>query len=206
MTGPRVAHAPPAGWSATAELPKPKIADSAGASLVAWSAHRSADGDAALVSGCVATPIPGWVEDMRPAVEGRTVALAGASAAAITGAPVDARPGADGIFELRAVSELAGPPIGHARTFVGFDDARVLTCFATCVGTRATPSPRACDASVVAARLEGSSPPPAAGLALRGATWAVHHPRPTALGAGALAATLAVVALVTRRRPRSRIA
>lgn len=223
MNGPRVALEAPAGWSATSDLATPKIAVSSGASLHAWTAHRSAAGDAALVTGCVATPIPGWVEDMRPAVEGRTVALAGASAAAIAGAPVDARPGEGGVLELRAVSDLAGPPIGHARTFVGFDGARVFTCFATCVAPRASaperaplepaaasPEPasaaRACDASVTAARLEGSAAPPAPGLALRGATWAVHHPRPTALGACGLAVTFALLAIATRRRPRSRIA
>ena len=77
MSAPRVAVDPPAGWVAT-ELEKPKIAEGSGAVITGWTAHRSVAGDAAVVSGCVATPIPGWVEDMRPAVEGRTVALAGA--------------------------------------------------------------------------------------------------------------------------------
>lgn len=205
MSGPRVAVDPPAGWVAT-EIQKPPIASSTGALLTTWTAHRSVAGDAAIVSGCVATPIGmGWVEDMRPAVEGRTIALAGASASKITGAPVDARSGEAGVFALRATSDLAGPVIGHARTFVGFDDGRVLTCFATCAST-AGPGPReACDRSIIEARLEGSRSPPAPGLALRGATWAVHHPRPTAHGAFGLVVLLGVIAVASRRRPRSQI-
>jgi len=204
VSGPRVAVDPPAGWVAT-EIEKPTIAGSTGALLTTWAAHRSAAGDAAIVSGCVATPIPGWVEDMRPAVEGRTIALAGASASKITGAPVDARSGEAGVFALRATSDLVGPVIGHARTFVGFDEGRVFTCFATCAST-AGPGPREeCDRSVIEARLEGSLSPPAPGLALRGATWAVHHPRPTALGAFGLVVLLGVIAVTARRRPRSQI-
>ncbi|MBX3207602.1 MAG: hypothetical protein KF764_21310 [Labilithrix sp.] len=205
MPAPRVAAEPPAGWHATADVAKPKIADSAGASFTTWSAHRSEGGDATILSGCVATPIPGWVEDMRPPVEARTVALAGASAAAVTGAPVDARAGDDGLLDLRAASDLARPPLGRARTFIGFDEARVFTCFAACV-SNAGGERRPCDAAVAEARLEGSLAPPAPGLALRGATWAVHHPRPTAVGAGGLAVALGLLAVVLRRRPRSRMA
>ncbi len=204
MSGPRVAVDPPAGWVAT-DIEKPPIAGSTGALLTTWSAHRSAAGDVAIVSGCVATPIGmGWVEDMRPAVEGRTIALAGASASKITGAPVDARPGEAGVFALRATSDLAGPVIGNARTFIGFADGRVFTCFATCASTAGS-GPRECERSVIEARLEGSRSPPAPGLALRGATWAVHHPRPTALGAFGLVVLLGVVAVASRRRPRSQI-
>ncbi|HVJ91063.1 MAG TPA: hypothetical protein VM580_14770, partial [Labilithrix sp.] len=135
MLPPRVETEAPPGWAATA-LEKPAIAESSGAAFSTWSAARSPDGDAALVAGCVATPIPGWVEDMRPAVEGRTVALAGASAASIAGAPVDARQDEHGILALRAGKNLSGPVIGYANTFVGFDNSRVFTCFAVCATKR----------------------------------------------------------------------
>ncbi len=204
----------PAGWL-DAAIERPKIAESSGAFFASYAASR-APADAprapttALVRGCVATPVPGWVEDMRPAVEGRTIALAGAAAAKITGAPVDARSDGQGAFALRLASDLDGPHVGTARTFVGFDeDGHVLTCFATCAGppppAGSPPSSRACDAATATARLEGSSPAPAPGLALRGVTWAVHHPVPFAEGAAIAVFTAGFLAVVLRRRPRSSV-
>ena len=206
---------PPPGWVQT-EIAPPRIAENAGAELTSFRAHRSADGREALVSGCVAVPIPGWVEDMRPAVEARTTALAGAATQRITGVPMDARvaaqPAADGAsrFDLRAASDLAGPSIGIARTFVAFDASRVFSCFVTCAleNHQANPGegdagPLGCASAVGAANLQGSHPPPTPGLLLRTATWAVHHPRPTALGGGLLLLLLSVAAVVGRRRPRA---
>jgi hypothetical protein len=201
VTAPRVAASPPAGWVAT-EIERPRIAESSGAAFTAWNALGGSEGDARFVAGCVATPIPGWVEDMRPAVEGRTVALAGAVAGKIAGTPIDARPGEAGVLDLRAANDLNGPVIGHARAFVGFDASRVFTCFATCV-SRQGPS-RGCDRAVVESRLEGSLPPPTPGLALRSVTWAVHQPRPaTIVGLGVIAIA-SILAVVLRRRPRTR--
>jgi len=206
---PRVAAEPPPGWVA-ADIEPPKIAESAGASITTWRASQSSTSAEAFVTGCVATPIPGWVEDMRPAVEARTVALAGASAAKITGAPVDAR-SEEGVLALRAAADLGGPFVGRARTFVGFDESRVFTCFATCArrapvaGPRTNTEPLGCERSVLAATLEGSRAPPQAGLALRGATWAVHHPRPTAAIGAMLVVLFGVLAVVFRRRPRSNL-
>lgn len=182
-----------ASWPRAADVPPPKISDSAGAEIADFAAFR--EGPATITHGCVATPIPGWVEDMRPAVEGRTVALAGASAALASGHPIDARSDGHGGFALRAVSHLEEPPIGNAKTFVGFDNGHVFTCFATCIGAP-------CRAAVEDARLEGSAPPPRPGLALGAVTWAVHHPRPFAAGAGILFIVAGILAVVLRRRPR----
>jgi hypothetical protein len=199
---PAVVADPPPGWQ-PAEITPPKIAESAGAELTGWRAASGGRG-AALVTGCVGTPIPGWVEDMRPSVEARTVALAGAVAERITGFPMDARADADA-FVLRAASDLGGPPLGLARTFIGFDAERVYTCFATCAGRRAEKEGGGvgCEAAIAKARLEGSAAPPSPGLALRGVTWAVHHPRPTALGGALVVVTAGVLAVASRRRPRS---
>src|SRR5262245_27056263 len=119
---PYVAAEPPAGWI-DAAIGTPKIAESAGAELTAFQARQSGDGPATLVRGRAAGPIPGWVEDMRPAIEARTVALAGAVAEKATGVPMDARVAGER-FELRPASDLGGPPIGTARTFIGFDAQR----------------------------------------------------------------------------------
>lgn len=186
----------PPGWHA-ADVAPPKISDSAGAELAQYAAFE--DEGATITIGCVATPVPGWVEDMRPAVEARTVALAGASAARASGKPIDAKTDDHGGFVLRSVNDLEGPPVGSARTWIGFDAHRVHTCFATCTGARF----ESCRHAVDGARLEGTSPPPAPGLALGVVTWAVHHPAPFAMGAGALVLLAGIVAIVTRRRPRT---
>ena len=182
-----------------ADVPPPKISDSAGAELTQFASFRA--GASTITYGCVATPIPGWVEDMRQAVEGRTVALAGASAALAADHPIDARSNGRGGFDLRDVRALGAgkdaPVIGNAKTFVGFDAKRVHTCFATCIGAD-------CREAVDAARLDGSSTPPSAGIALAGVTWAVHHPTPFATGVGAVLVLAGVLAVALRRRPRFR--
>lgn len=204
---PDVLDVPPPGWPAT-EIARPRIAETAGAQMTSFRANRSASDDAALVSGCVATPIPGWLEEMRPAVEGRTIALAAAAAERVTGRAVDARADASGALELRAASDLQATPLGVARTFVGFDASRVFTCFVLCA-TRIprgseTAEPLGCESSVRQATLEGSVAPPHAGLGLRSVAWAIHHPRPSALVGGGLMLAAGIIAVVTRRRPRCR--
>ena len=196
MSGPRVVLDAPARWK-PAEIPPPKISESAGAELTQFVSLRSDDAGA-ITFGCVATAIPGWVDDMRPAVEGRTVALAGASAALANGNPVDARDDHHGGFELRVASDLGGPVIGRARTFIGFDPSHVHTCFATCV--RST----TCEHAIETARLEGSLPPPSPGLALSAVTWSVHHPHPFALGTAVAIALVAILSVALRRKPRHR--
>ena len=184
MSLPSVAAAPPPGWP-PADAPRAPLTGGSSTRVTQWNAWR-ADGQSgeALLLGCVATPIPGWVEDMRPAVEARTSGLAATSADHLVG----------------------GDAIAHTRTFVGWTADDVVTCFATCAAPRAfVGRAPACDASVDAARLEGSGAAPPPGLALGAATWAVHHPSPTVQGTALLAFFLAVVAVRTRRRPRSRI-
>lgn len=203
---PRLAFEPPSGWGAAPDIAPPTISAATGAELVEWRALAAPDGSAAFAAGCVAKRIPGWVDEMRPAVAARATALAGVCAEEIAGVAIDGRGGEGGALVLRAANDLGGPVLGHARTFVGFDEARVFACFATCAsrGPAAEESSRGCEGALASARLDGSAAPPPPGLVLRGVTWAVHHPRPAVSAGGVLVVAAAIAALVTRRRPRSR--
>jgi len=195
----------PTGWSESTDVAAPRITTSA--ALPSFHALVAPAGDAVLVRGCVASSIPGWVEDMRPAIEARTIALVGAATEKAVGFPIDARP--DGaVFALRPAARLDGPRIGIGRPFVGFDDAHVVTCFVSCVargGRGREGAASACESAVAGAHLSSDSPPPAPGILLGAVTWAVHHPRPFTEGAGVLAGIAVVLALLCRPRPRSRI-
>jgi hypothetical protein len=211
MFAPSVALEPPVGWAdASAEIAQPPIAAGSGAALTQWGASRSPAGDQVLVAACVATPIPGWVEDLRPSVVARTTAFTAAAAERVIGVPIELRE-ADGRFLVATAGAPDGSPrLGSARTFLGFGEGSVVTCFALCAARGATreaaPSPpRACEGSVVGARLEGDAAPPPPGAGLRGVTWAVHNPRRTAAWAGAIVVALGALAVASRRRPRSRI-
>lgn len=186
---------PPAGWRAT-EIPPPALGGGSGARLAQWAAHRSPDGDVLLV-GCVSTPIPGWVEDMRGAVEARAFALTASSIEKIVGQDLTAHE-EDGHVAHRTAD---GSVRAVSRTFVGWNGPAVVTCFATCVG----PAARGCDRQVDEASLGGGTAPPPPGLALGLVTWAVHHPTQTVVGASVLVFFAGVIAVAARRRPRSRI-
>ena len=203
---PDVALVEPSGWSEAADVAPPKVSTSA--TLTSFRALVAPGGDEVLVRGCIASSIPGWVEDMRPAIEARTLALVGAATEKATGAPVDARKEGD-VFALRPAARLDGPRIGIGRPFVGFDDAHVVTCFASCVArpSRGGPTGRVngCESAVLGAHLSPDPPPPAPGMLLGAVTWAVHHPRSFTEGAGLLVGAAVVLALLFRPRPRSHI-
>lgn len=200
---PEIVVAAPAGWRPAPEVAPPKVTSAA--TLTSFAALAAPAGDAFLVRGCVAARIPGWVEDMRPAIEARGVALLGAATERATGLPTDARPGpSPGLFELRPAARLDAGPTGTGRSTLGFGEGEVLTCFASCVG-RAGPPPEACESAVVGAHLSADLPPPPPGLLLGATTWAVHHPRPFAGGAGAVLVASIALVLALRPRPRSRI-
>lgn len=191
----------PPSWIALT-LATPPLAEGSGASWTQHNAWRSADARATLSVGCVATRVPGWVEDMRPQISARTVALAGAAAERATGTPMDARD-ENGELALRAVSDLSGPVLGHARTFLGFDGPRVVTCFATCVAR--TPRPvLGCEEALSSARLVAGTPPPPPGVVLALVTSAVHHPSESAAAAAAAILVFATLGIVLRRKPRHR--
>jgi hypothetical protein len=198
MPAPYVVAEPLPGWVAV-DAPRPPIGDAADARLTSFSAHRSPDGASTLAHGCVSAKIPGWVEDMRPPIEARLLGITAYNAGQITDTPMEARPEGDGLL-LRATG---GPRRGSARTFVGFEPDRVSTCWVMCV-SKSSEHP-SCESSVASARLEGSLPPPPPGVALSAVSWAVYHPTPTALFACVVVVAVSLVAVMRRRRPRSRI-
>lgn len=140
---------------------------------------------------------------MRPAFAARGVALAGATASGIVGFGVETFDDAgDGREWLGLRATGGGPTVGHARTFLGFGGTNAHACFVVCAGPNGAPP--ACNEVVVRARLEGSDAPPEPGLSLRAVTWAVHHPSTSATAFGAATLLAAVLAVVTRRKPRAR--
>ena len=200
---------PPLPWT-TASVSPPLLQGGAGAAVTQWEASRSPTTSDTMLLACIATPIPGWMEDLRPTVEARNVALMHASAERVMGGPVEAW-GEGSDFQLRRAGAPAGSPrAGIARAFLGWDDGVVVTGFAICAKSEADPATatataRGCDASVLSAHLEGSSAAPPPGIVLGTVTWGVHHPSTAAVYAGVLAFALATLAVGSRRRPRSRI-
>ena len=182
-----------------ADIARPALSESSGATWSSWNAWRSPEKDAAFVTGCYAAPVPGWVDDMRPAFEGRVLSLAGATAAQITGFAVEAFPDGEA-HGLRAAG--GGPTVGYTRTFLGFGGTNAHSCFAVCAAPNAAPP--ACNEVVVRTRLVGGDAPPKPGLALSTVTWAVHHPSTTATAFAVVTLLGAVLAIATRRKPRAR--
>lgn len=199
------------------ELLPPPVSGAAGSELVGFTASELPMGPL-LVSACVATPIPGWVEDLRAPVAARAHAWTAKLAEAITGAPMELREahesGEEAVLEVHAVAGETRSR-GLARILVGFDEeggARVLTCGVVC-GMRRGRRPeeanieaeRACEAAVRSARLVGDAPAPAPGKALAAVAWGVHHPLPVAAGGISLAGVALLALVLGRRRPRSRL-
>ncbi|MBS2016617.1 MAG: hypothetical protein JST00_27285 [Deltaproteobacteria bacterium] len=209
MSAPHVEAEAPASWAA-AEIAQPPLAQGSGARFSQWEVRRSPGGEHTLVRACVETPIPGWVEDMKTAVEARGQGVAMATAERTSGAPAERRDEGEW-SSLRAMGAPASsPPMGALRTFLAFDDQEVATCFAVCTSTRAAEGAGAefaspCASVVAAARVIGGTPPPPPGLLIGASHWAVHHPTHAAAGAGLAVFVLGLLAVVLRRKPRSRI-
>lgn len=156
--------------------------------------------DARLVAECFAARVPGWSAELRGPIEGRTVAMLAATAERRLGAGV--RVDHDvlaGELTLRATDD--GRPLGHGRTLLGFDGDEAHTCYVACVARDAAP----CGGAVESSTLQGGTSAPPPGLLLASAEGVVAHPRAAAVGLVGLSMTLGVIAVLSRRRPRTRV-
>ncbi|MCL2778534.1 MAG: hypothetical protein FWD73_11065 [Polyangiaceae bacterium] len=204
---------PPPSWVAT-EIAQPALPGAGGSSFSSWVAQRSEDGQHTLVAGCVATPIPGWVEPMRRPAMARTTGLILATAERIVASPVVVTSDTGNVLELTVAGSPAGTRASaYARRFIAFGDSaandnehKIFTCYFVCGSKAADAKPLdACAEIAARAELRGGALPPAPGLALSTIAWLVHHARQTVLGGGAVVATAGLLAIVTRRKPRARI-
>src|SRR4051794_37305955 len=115
------AELPPAFVEVAPELPRPPLGGGSGSAFTQWQAFRSPASSDTLLLGCVATPIPGWVDDMRASVDARTVSVMNASVERVAAAPVETRGDPAGHLALRPVGSPEGTPwVGIGRTFVGW--------------------------------------------------------------------------------------
>lgn len=217
---PSVVVTPPEGWVA-ASIEAPKLAEGSHASFTEFRSWHSPDGLDVLAEGCVATPIPGWVEDMRDAVTSRTVGLVLTTANQISSEPLTVDLGVRpfrilALDDKNGANEAAGranhADRGRAQTFLGFSGSseaspRVFTCFSMCVRPTGAEgeAASACATRVAESRLEGSGEPPPPGIFLGTASWAVRHPADVFYGAVGAVALASVWAVAGRRKPRARI-
>lgn len=205
MSIPAVALEPPPAWVRT-DVERVPLTEGSGAGIVQWDGWRDPDGDRTLLAGCVQTPIPGWVEDLRPSVVSRARGVALAASERLAGRTVLT----EGDGASTALTDAAShATIGALATFLAFPASpstpAVVTCFATCVTRRERATDGACAAAVASAVVVDGGPPPDPGLALGAASWATHHARAVGLGALTLVLVGGFLGIVTRSKPRARI-
>lgn len=205
MNVPTVALEPPPAW-VRAEVDRVPLAEGSGATITQWDAWRSDDGASTLLAGCVQTPIPGWVEDLRPSVVSRARGVALAASERLAGRTV--LPEGDGA-SVQLLDATSRATIGSLASFLTFPRGpsapAVATCFATCVDRHERLGDRACAGAVASAVIVDGGPPPAPGLTLGAASWATHHGRVVVLGALLMVLTGGFLGIVTRSKPRARI-
>jgi hypothetical protein len=205
---PHVRATLPSSWRPF-ELEPPPLSAAVDARVDSWTAVRDATGMPAFAAGCVATRIPGWVEDLRPSAEARVTALAATAASRLLRRATHVAAERDGLLSLRGPQGEASTVDGFARTFLGFDESRLYACVAVCASrydrTGTGADANECARVMVGARLEGSRAPPGPSPILAGISTAVHHPRHTLLIVLGLVLLVAALAIVTRKRPRARL-
>jgi hypothetical protein len=209
--GIRVTLPIPSGW-VPAELSPPDLASAEQVHVLTWQAWRPPgippEGPA-LVTACFAGRTSAWTPEAEPVVLERLGAVVSSTALRVS--KVGQRRvastehlGAMTSERLEGVGDAADRLV--AKTFLGFVDAgdgspgSLAGCFALC-----TMDLPACEPSVERAGVDAAfvAPPPPT-LAVRAVVAMAHHPSLSAASALTLSLLAGVIAVATRRRPRTK--
>jgi hypothetical protein len=204
----------PRGWTAFALAP-PSLASAEAIRVLEWgtwapaSAEGAPAGASALVAACFAGDASSWTPEAEPIVLERLGAVV--SSTALRVARVGERrvastehTGTETTERIEGAGDAAGQIA--ARTFLGFVDAGegsaglLVGCFALCTKDLAACGPSVERATVAAPFV----PAPKPTLTVRAVVAMAHHPSVTAFSALTFALLAGVVAVATRRRPRTK--
>jgi hypothetical protein len=161
-----------------------------------------------LVGACFAGQTSSWTPEAEPVVLERLDAVVSSTALRVARfgeRRVVSTEHTDTMVSQRLVGKGAAEDQLVARTFLGFTDPgggapELVGCFVLCVGELPE-----CRADVEDARVEAVFvPPPPPTLAVRAVVAMAHHPSLTLSSTLTLALLAALVAVATRRRPRTK--
>jgi hypothetical protein len=200
----------PEGW-VTAPLAPLDLSQTPDVEVLQWQAWGSkGSGEAVhLVAACFGGETRAWTDEAEPMVLDRLRAVVSSTAlrvARVGGLRVQSTERAGHVISERL--EGAGDAQGElvARAFLGFVDAGKATaghlvgCFVLCVA-----DPAGCRSSVDGAAMEGAFvPSPRPTMEVRAILAMVHHPSATYGSMALVCGLLGVIAIVTRKRPRTK--
>jgi hypothetical protein len=210
MTGEaRIVVTVPEGWTA-ASLAAPDLSQAPEVKVLAWQAWgEPAKGDAAhLVAACFGGDTRLWTDEAEPIVLDRLRAVVSSTAlrtARVGGLRVRSTDHAGSVTSEQIDGSGDAEGVLAARTFLGFVDGgdaagHLVGCFALCVADL-----DACRESVDGAVLEGAFvPSPRPTMATRALLGVLHHPSAAFGSVAVLSCLLGVVAVATRKRPRTK--
>jgi hypothetical protein len=186
----------PAGFvSDDARLSAPDLSETPQIALEQWNVF--ADGPQLLVTACFGGQAGSWLPEADE-VALQKLSQITLSTALRAGLDVGMKP-IDSAREGAVRTQTLDGEGLRAKTLLGFEPGGVAHgCFALCVRGGSE-----CQKATANARLEGTLvEPPAPSLAMRGLSWAVHHPDIAAGGIAGLFVVSGIVAILTRRRVR----
>jgi hypothetical protein len=198
----------PEGWTAAPVAP-PDLSQTPEVRVLGWQAWNAPDEASHFVAACFDRDTRAWTEEAEPIVLERLRATVSSTAlriARVGGVRVRSIEHAGGLTsEWLDGTGDAGTEL-TARTFLGFVDTgevaarRLVACFALCASDR-----HACQASVDGASVDGTfvrAPPPTP--TVRALVTMAHHPSATLGSLAILSSLLGILAVVTRKRPRTK--
>jgi hypothetical protein len=197
--------APPQEW-APCVVARPELAKGGGVSVDAWSAWSDPNAAAHAVHGCLGTDLGTWTDELGPFALERVAATMSTVATKLTGTTSLRAETVQHLGNVTTQSFASAGDDAHVvgRTFLGFASTprgpRIEGCFILCAPTTPT-----CDEALDAATPNAAFvPAPATSPPLRALVFGVHHPLAVAITLLSALCVLGVVAIVTRRRPRTK--